>query len=209
MLSTQRISAHCDFNSSRQNNSVSSYLRTPITWHRPHSHTAAAAIERHFLPAGPTAANLQQRVCYCRPMPAQTDRQTGGRMDTVPLHRPCRMPCEQYQQRRRLLLSSSNDRRRKNVTFHEQNTARRRRRRQLCVAYIDRWMYSTHGRESALADHTRRQVDRFWRAELALCFTARTDQTPRFCDHLSPIKPIPAPLKLRPYNNNKQICIAP
>ena len=30
-------------------------------WHCPHSPAAAAAIDRYLLPAGPTAANLQQR----------------------------------------------------------------------------------------------------------------------------------------------------
>jgi len=32
-----------------------------------------AAIDRHVLPAGPTAANLQQRGCCCEPMLGQTD----------------------------------------------------------------------------------------------------------------------------------------
>ena len=32
-----------------------------------------AAIDRHLLPAGPTAANLQQRGCCCEPMLGQTD----------------------------------------------------------------------------------------------------------------------------------------
>jgi len=39
-------------------------------------HAAAAAIDRDHLPARPTAANQQQRVCCCRPMPGQTDRRT-------------------------------------------------------------------------------------------------------------------------------------
>ena len=38
------------------------YLRTLTTWHCSHSPAAAAAIDRYLLPAGPTAANLQQRV---------------------------------------------------------------------------------------------------------------------------------------------------
>jgi len=46
-------------------------LRTLTTWHCPHSHAAAAAIDRHLLLAGPTAANLNyiltstklQQVC--------------------------------------------------------------------------------------------------------------------------------------------------
>ena len=47
-------------------------IRRPTlrTW-RCYSHVAAAAIDQH-LSAGPTAANLQQRVCYCRPMLRQT-----------------------------------------------------------------------------------------------------------------------------------------
>ena len=39
-----------------------------------------AAIDRYFLPAGPTAANLQQRVCCCGSM-LETDGQTNGRTD--------------------------------------------------------------------------------------------------------------------------------
>jgi len=35
-----------------------------------------AAIDRYLLPAGPTAAILQQRVCCCGPMLRQTDRRT-------------------------------------------------------------------------------------------------------------------------------------
>ena len=65
-----------------------SYLRTLTTWHCPHLPTTAAAIDRFLLPTGPTAANLQQRVCCCGPMLGQTspaDRRT----DTVPFHRPC------------------------------------------------------------------------------------------------------------------------
>jgi len=44
---------------------------------------AATAVDRNLLPAEFTAANLQQRVCYCGPMLGQTDRQTDGRTDTV------------------------------------------------------------------------------------------------------------------------------
>ena len=40
-------------------------LRTLTTWHCPHSPAAAATIDWHLLPAGPTAANLQRRVCIC------------------------------------------------------------------------------------------------------------------------------------------------
>ena len=36
-------------------------------------HAAAAAIDQYLLPAGPTAANLQQWVCCCEPMLGQTD----------------------------------------------------------------------------------------------------------------------------------------
>jgi len=67
---------------------VFSYLRTLTTWHCPHLPTTAAAIDRFLLPTGPTAANLQQRVCCCGPMLGQTspaDRRT----DTVPIHRLC------------------------------------------------------------------------------------------------------------------------
>jgi len=59
-------------------------------------HGATAAIDRYVLPAGPTAANLQQRVCCCRgPLWAHegTERRTGGRTDrptdTVPFYRHC------------------------------------------------------------------------------------------------------------------------
>jgi len=48
------------------------------------SHDAAAAIDRYFLSAGPSAANLRHRVCCCGSMLRQN-----GRADTVPLHRPC------------------------------------------------------------------------------------------------------------------------
>jgi len=40
--------------------------------------TSHAAIDRYLLPAGPTAANLQQKVCCCGPVLGQTDGQTGG-----------------------------------------------------------------------------------------------------------------------------------
>jgi len=62
-----------------------SYPRTPTTWHCPHSPAArrcCTAIDRYLLPAGPTAANLQRRVC-CRGF--MLDRRT----DTVPFRRPC------------------------------------------------------------------------------------------------------------------------
>ena len=55
------------------NKSVFSYLRTLTTRHCSHSPAAAAIIDRYLLPAGPTAANLQQRVCCCGPMLGQTD----------------------------------------------------------------------------------------------------------------------------------------
>ena len=48
-------------------------LCTLTTWHCPHSHAAAAVIDRYLLLAGPTAANLQQRVCCCGPMLEQRD----------------------------------------------------------------------------------------------------------------------------------------
>ena len=53
--------------------SVFSCLRTLTTWHCPHLPSArapAAAIDRHRLPAGPTAASL-----------LQTDRRTEGQTD--------------------------------------------------------------------------------------------------------------------------------
>ena len=59
-------------------------LRTLTTWHCPHSPAAGAAIDRYLLPAGPTAANLQQTVVH-----AWTDRQTDRRTDTVLFHRAC------------------------------------------------------------------------------------------------------------------------
>jgi len=36
-----------------------------FTWHCLYLPTAAAAIDQYLLPARPTAANLQQWVCYC------------------------------------------------------------------------------------------------------------------------------------------------
>jgi len=57
-----------------QNKPVFSYLRTLTTWHCPHSPAAAAAIDRYLLPAGPTAANLQQRRAA-----TGWDRRTDGR----------------------------------------------------------------------------------------------------------------------------------
>ena len=52
----------------------------------------SAAIDRYLLPAGPTAANLQQRVCWCGPTLRQIDWRTEGQtdrwMDTIPFHRP-------------------------------------------------------------------------------------------------------------------------
>ena len=40
------------------------------------THAADAAFHRYFPPAGPTATNLQQRVCCCAAMLGQTDRRT-------------------------------------------------------------------------------------------------------------------------------------
>ena len=47
----------------------------------PHAPDAerCAAIDRYLLPAGPTAANLQQRVCRCVPVLRQTDGQRDER----------------------------------------------------------------------------------------------------------------------------------
>jgi len=70
---------------------VFSFLRTPTTWHCPHS--PAAAAERrpcsNPLPAAakPVAAGLLQWTY------AGTDRQTDRQTDTVPLHRPCSAYC--------------------------------------------------------------------------------------------------------------------
>ena len=69
----------------RQNKSVFSFLHKLTTWHYPHlsatccAAVCLAAINRYFLPAGPTAANLQHWVCCCEPMLGQTDRQTDER----------------------------------------------------------------------------------------------------------------------------------
>jgi len=41
-------------------------------------HAAAAEIDRYILPAGLTAANLQQQGCCCGSVLEQTDRQTDG-----------------------------------------------------------------------------------------------------------------------------------
>ena len=49
------------------NNSLFSCLPTLTAWHCPHSPAAVGTIDRHLLPAGPTAANLQQQTC-CGPM---------------------------------------------------------------------------------------------------------------------------------------------
>ena len=50
---------------------------------RPPHAVRRAAIDRYLLRTGPTAANLQQRVCCCGPVLGQTcrrtDRQTDGR----------------------------------------------------------------------------------------------------------------------------------
>jgi len=58
-------------------------------WHYPHSPAALiagqAAIDRYLLHTGPTAANLQQRVCCCRLTLGQID----GLTNTVPLRKPC------------------------------------------------------------------------------------------------------------------------
>ena len=50
--------------------------RTLTTCHCPHSPAAAAAIDQYLLPAGPTATNLQQRVCCLGPVWGQTGGQT-------------------------------------------------------------------------------------------------------------------------------------
>ena len=78
------------------NKSAFSYLRTLITWHCPHSPAAAVATDQYILPAGSTAANLQQQgecaqcqVCCCAPMLGQTYGQT----DTVPFHTLCSEYC--------------------------------------------------------------------------------------------------------------------
>jgi len=61
--------------------SLFSFLRTLTMWYYPRAPTPSraavrrAAIDRYLLPAGPTAANLQQ--------------QTDGRMDALPFHRLC------------------------------------------------------------------------------------------------------------------------
>ena len=50
-------------------------LHTLTTWHCPQSHAGHAAIDPYLLPAGLTAANLQQRVCCCEPVLGQTERE--------------------------------------------------------------------------------------------------------------------------------------
>ena len=48
-------------------------------------HAAAAATDRYLLTAGPTVANLQQRVCCCGPLLWQTDGWTPCRFtDSAP-----------------------------------------------------------------------------------------------------------------------------
>ena len=61
-----------------------SYLRRLTTWHCPHSSAAAAAVDRYHLPAGPTAANLQQPGLL-----PWAHAGTDSRTDTVPFDRPC------------------------------------------------------------------------------------------------------------------------
>ena len=67
------------------NKSVFGYLRPLKTWHCPQSLMRAvrAAIDRYLLPAGPTAANPPHATAE-----GEWDRQTDGRTDTVPFHRP-------------------------------------------------------------------------------------------------------------------------
>ena len=50
-------------------------LHTLTTWHCPQSHAGHAAIDPYLLPAGLTAADLQQRVCCCGPVLGQTERE--------------------------------------------------------------------------------------------------------------------------------------
>jgi len=60
--------------------SVFSFLHTLTTWHCLQSHSPAARrcrrSQSYLLPARPTAANLQQRVCCCGPVLGQTDGRT-------------------------------------------------------------------------------------------------------------------------------------
>jgi len=65
------------------NQSVCSFLRTLTTWHCPHSPAAAAAIIA-LLSTGRKAANAPHAAAA-----GEWNRQTDGRTDTVPLHRPC------------------------------------------------------------------------------------------------------------------------
>ena len=54
--------------------------------------TARCDYRSTSLPAGPTAANLHQRVCCCGPVLGQADG-ADKRTDTVPFHRP-RSACD-------------------------------------------------------------------------------------------------------------------
>ena len=83
------------------------YLRTLTTWHCPHSSAARRCYSNRLisLPAGPTAANLQQQVCHCGPMLGQrdgrTDRLTPYRfIDPAPY-----ILCGRCQKMRRAVLS--------------------------------------------------------------------------------------------------------
>ena len=76
----------CTFKGRRRtgvNNSVFSFIRTLTTRHCPHSPAARraavrrAAIDRCLLLAGPTAANLQQRI-FCCGADAKTDARLAG-----------------------------------------------------------------------------------------------------------------------------------
>ena len=59
---------------------------TYVRWYRGTARIRPSRL-RHLLPTGPTAANMQQRVCCRGPSPCR-DRQTDG---TVPFHRPGRL----------------------------------------------------------------------------------------------------------------------
>ena len=66
------------------------------TWHYPHlPAAAAAAIDRYLLPAGPTAANLQQRVRWLDGTDRHTDRKTPDSCIDLAPHTMRAMPIKQ------------------------------------------------------------------------------------------------------------------
>jgi len=73
---THSTSWYRTYNESNIDKPVLSYL---TLWYCPHLPATAVAIDQYLLPAGPTAANLQQWACCCERRLGQTDGQTSYR----------------------------------------------------------------------------------------------------------------------------------